>query len=153
MHDNTYLPDHFLRHIADIMPTHLSMDAFVASCRRPLRRSIRVNTLKISVPDFVTRMAPLGWQLDPVPWCETGFWLTRSDESVPLGNTAEHLCGLFYIQEASSMLPVTALFASERIKHDGMLLDAAAAPGSKTTQVAALMDNQGSPQKTEFKVR
>ena len=77
MHDNTYLPDHFLRHIATIMPTHLSMEDFVASCRRPLRRSIRVNTLKISVSDF-TRMAPLGWQLDPVPWCDTGFWLTRA---------------------------------------------------------------------------
>jgi 16S rRNA (cytosine1407-C5)-methyltransferase len=49
VHDNTYLPDHFLRHIAAIMPAHLSMDEFVASCRRPLRRSIQVNTLKISV--------------------------------------------------------------------------------------------------------
>lgn len=143
VHDNTYLPDHFLRHIAAIMPAHLSMDDFVASCRRPLRRSIRVNTLKIGVQDFVTRMQAVGWQLDPVPWCETGFWLTREDESVPLGNTAEHLCGLFYIQEASSMLPVTALFASDKVKRDGMLLDAAAAPGSKTTQIAALMDNQG----------
>ena len=143
MHDNTYLPDHFLRHIAEFMPSHLSMEAFVASCRQPLRRSIRVNTLKITVSEFVARMAPLGWQLDPVPWCETGFWLTRSDESVPLGNTAEHLCGLFYIQEASSMLPVTALFASEQTRGDGMLLDAAAAPGSKTTQIAALMENRG----------
>ena len=114
MHDNTYLPDHFLHHIAAIMPAHLSMDEFVASCRRPLRRSIRVNTLKISVSDFVMQMQPLGWQLDAVPWCETGFWLTRADESVPLGNTAEHLSGLFYIQEASSMLPVTALFASDQ---------------------------------------
>lgn len=143
MHDNTYLPDHFLRHIAAIMPAHLAMEEFVASCRRPLRRSIRVNTLKISVSDFVAKMAPLGWQLDAVPWCDTGFWLTRADETVPLGNTAEHLSGLFYIQEASSMLPVTALFASDQIKTDGMLLDAAAAPGSKTTQIAALMNNQG----------
>lgn len=63
VHDNTYLPDHFLRHIAAIMPAHLSMDEFVASCRRPLRRSIRVNTLKISVVAFVARMQPLGWQL------------------------------------------------------------------------------------------
>ncbi|MGL5814676.1 MAG: 16S rRNA (cytosine(1407)-C(5))-methyltransferase RsmF [Aeromonas sp.] len=143
MHDNTYLPDHFLSHIAAIMPAHLSMDEFVASCRRPLRRSIRVNTLKIGVQDFATKMRGLGWQLDPVPWCDTGFWLSREDESVPLGNTAEHLSGLFYIQEASSMLPVTALFASDQVKRDGMLLDAAAAPGSKTTQIAALMDNQG----------
>lgn len=131
MHDNTYLPDHFLRHIAAIMPAHLSMDEFVASCRRPLRRSIRVNTLKISVAAFVARMQPLGWQLDPVPWCDTGFWLSREDESVPLGNTAEHLSGLFYIQEASSMLPVTALFACEQTRRDGMLLDAAAAPAPK----------------------
>lgn len=84
MHDNTFLPDYFLRHIAAIMPAHLSMDDFVASCRRPLRRSIRVNTLKIAVSDFVALMKPLGWQLDPVPWCDTGFWLTRSDETVPL---------------------------------------------------------------------
>ncbi len=61
VHDNTYLPDHFLRHIAAIMPAHLSMDEFVASCRRPLRRSIRVNTLKIAVSDFVEKMQPQGW--------------------------------------------------------------------------------------------
>ena len=73
------------------MPSHLSMEAFVASCRQPLRRSIRVNTLKITVSEFVARMAPLGWQLDPVPWCETGFWLTRSDESVPLA-TRPSIC-------------------------------------------------------------
>ena len=150
MHDSTYLPDHFLRHIAEFMPSHLSMEAFVASCRQPLRRSIRVNTLKITVSEFVARMAPLGWQLDPVPWCAAGFWLTRSDESVPLGNTAEHLCGLFYIQEASSMLPVMALFASEQTRGDGMVLDAAAAPGSKTTQIAALMENRGMLIANEF---
>lgn len=150
MHDNTYLPDHFLRHIAAIMPAHLSMDEFVASCRRPLRRSIRVNTLKIAVSDFVAQMQPKGWQLDPVPWCNSGFWLSRGDESVPLGNTAEHLSGLFYIQEASSMLPVMALFGSDKIKPDGMLLDAAAAPGSKSTQIAALMNNQGMLVANEF---
>ena len=52
----------------------------------------------------------------------TGFWLTRSDESVPLATRPSILCGLFYIQEASSMLPVMALFASEQTG-DGMLLD------------------------------
>ncbi len=30
--------------------------------------------------------------------------------ALPLGSTAEHLSGLFYIQEASSMLPVAAWF-------------------------------------------
>ncbi|OSN06784.1 16S rRNA (cytosine(1407)-C(5))-methyltransferase RsmF [Lonsdalea iberica] len=125
-----------------IMPSHLSMDDFIAACQRPLRRSIRVNTLKISVADFCTLATTHGWALEPIPWCETGFWLSNTDEeAVRLGNTLEHLAGLFYIQEASSMLPVSALFSSEA--QPQRVLDVAAAPGSKTTQIAALMNNQG----------
>ena len=97
------------------MPAHLSFDDFIAACQRPLRRSIRVNTLKISVDDFLSLVAPYGWQLAPVPWCAEGFWIEREDDdALPLGSTAEHLSGLFYIQEASSMLPVAALFADNR---------------------------------------
>ncbi|AUH14657.1 16S rRNA (cytosine(1407)-C(5))-methyltransferase RsmF [Dickeya solani] len=125
-----------------IMPAHLSMDAFIDACQRPLRRSIRVNTLKISVSDFLALVAPYGWELEAVPWCDEGFWLLNADEeAMRLGNALEHLAGLFYIQEASSMLPVSALFmgddAPERV------LDMAAAPGSKTTQIAARLNNQG----------
>jgi 16S rRNA (cytosine1407-C5)-methyltransferase len=43
----------------DAMPTHLSFDAFIAACQRPLRRSLRVNTLKISVADFLQRWRPM----------------------------------------------------------------------------------------------
>lgn len=46
MHDNIFLPDAFLAQVQETMPSHLSMDEFVAACKRPLRRSIRVNTLK-----------------------------------------------------------------------------------------------------------
>lgn len=56
--------------------------------------------------------------------------LIEADESVvPLGNTAEHMSGLFYIQEASSMMPVSALFMNDE-SYDAVL-DTAAAPGSK----------------------
>jgi len=132
----------------DIMPPALSMEAFIAACQRPLRRSLRVNTLKISVADFLTLVAPYGWQLTPVPWCPEGFWIERDDELLPLGSTAEHLSGLFYIQEASSMLPVAALFdgcpSPERV------MDVAAAPGSKTTQMAARMHNHGAILANEY---
>ena len=133
----------------EALPSHLSLDDFIAACQRPLRRSIRVNTLKISVEDFLALVAPYGWQLTPVPWCAEGFWIERDDEaSLPLGSTAEHLSGLFYIQEASSMLPVAALFADGNSPE--RVMDVAAAPGSKTTQIAARMGNQGAILANEF---
>lgn len=133
----------------DAMPAHLSFDDFIAACQRPLRRSLRVNTLKITVADFLQLVAPYGWQLTPIPWCEEGFWIERDDEdALPLGSTAEHLGGLFYIQEASSMLPVAALFADGEMPQ--RVMDVAAAPGSKTTQIAARMGNEGGILANEF---
>ncbi|WP_042860018.1 16S rRNA (cytosine(1407)-C(5))-methyltransferase RsmF [Dickeya sp. NCPPB 3274] len=134
-------PD-FLTAMQAIMPAHLSMDTFIDACQRPLRRSLRVNTLKISVPDFLALVAPYGWELEAVPWCDEGFWLLNADEeAMRLGNALEHLAGLFYIQEASSMLPVSALFMGDDAPD--RVLDMAAAPGSKTTQIAARLNNQG----------
>ncbi len=148
MHPKVYLPEEFLHYIESILPASLNMTDFVAACQRPLRKSIRVNTLKISVEQFKQRAEQKEWQLTPVPWCENGFWITADESEVPLGNTAEHMAGLFYIQEASSMLPVSALF--DQPEHYNSVLDVAAAPGSKTTQIAALMDNQGILVANEF---
>lgn len=141
MHSNVHLPSDFLALVEETMPSHLSMDDFIAACQRPLRRSIRVNTLKVSIDEFLVIAQEKCWDLSPIPWCKEGFWIEREDESVPLGNTAEHLSGLFYIQEASSMLPVTALLDDQPPLE--LVLDMAAAPGSKTTQIAAAMNNQG----------
>nr|WP_302479890.1 16S rRNA (cytosine(1407)-C(5))-methyltransferase RsmF [Serratia fonticola] len=135
------MPPAFLDATRAIMPDHLSMDDFIAICQQPLRRSLRVNTLKISVADFLALVKDYDWRLEPIPWCPEGFWIEREDEALRLGSAAEHLSGLFYIQEASSMLPVSALFAGRETPR--RVLDVAAAPGSKTTQIAALMGNQG----------
>ncbi|WP_422528001.1 16S rRNA (cytosine(1407)-C(5))-methyltransferase RsmF [Serratia fonticola] len=136
-----FLPPAFLDATRAIMPDHLSMDDFIAICQQPLRRSLRVNTLKISVADFLVLVKDYDWRLEPIPWCPEGFWIERDDGALRLGSAAEHLSGLFYIQEASSMLPVSALFAGRETPR--RVLDVAAAPGSKTTQIAALMGNQG----------
>ncbi|HCW3120277.1 TPA: 16S rRNA (cytosine(1407)-C(5))-methyltransferase RsmF [Enterobacter roggenkampii] len=147
--NSVFLPEQFLAQMREALPSHLSLDDFIAACQRPLRRSIRVNTLKISVEDFLALVAPYSWQLTPVPWCAEGFWIERDDEdAVPLGSTAEHLSGLFYIQEASSMLPVAALFAESNAPE--RVMDVAAAPGSKTTQIAARMGNRGAILANEF---
>jgi len=139
--------------------------AFVAACYQPLRKSIRVNRLKNSVSEFKTAMADYGLDLLPIPWCDEGFWI-QSDASVTpdrscflkdvtkIGLWPEHLQGRFYIQEASSMLPPIALLlgseskpeidsAENLLQNQPRLLDMAAAPGSKTTQIAAMLNNQG----------
>lgn len=145
------LPPAFLEAIRDIMPAHLSLDDFIAACQRPLRRSLRVNTLKISVDAFAALASGWGWQLEPIPWCAEGFWVRSPDETqLRLGNTVGHLSGLFYLQESSSMLPVSALFyaqetslLSRETNPAPRVLDVAAAPGSKTTQIAAALNNHG----------
>ncbi|MGL5389810.1 MAG: 16S rRNA (cytosine(1407)-C(5))-methyltransferase RsmF, partial [Shewanella sp.] len=55
------LNQNFINTIAQELPAHLSMDDFISACDRPLRRSIRVNTLKISSEAFVRLMQPKGW--------------------------------------------------------------------------------------------
>lgn len=149
MSDSSSLfPADFLNLMRQNLPDDASFEQFIAISQQPLRRSLRVNTLKISVADFLAQTAPYGWQLTPVPWCSEGFWISREDESLPLGSVAEHLSGLFYIQEASSMLPVTALFDAQ--PEVTAVMDMAAAPGSKTTQIAARMNNQGLILANEF---
>jgi len=132
----------FFKHILEQHPNQENFADFLAACQRPLRKSIRVNTLKISVHNFQNLAEKRGWELSPVPWCDEGFWIEDKhlDDAMQLGNCGEHLMGLFYIQEASSMLPATALLNN---KPASLVLDMAAAPGSKTTQLAALMNNKG----------
>lgn len=118
---------------------------------RPLRKCLRVNTLKMSVEDFTKYAQEKGWELKQVPWCSEGFFVDRPlDPSTslrargdtvrePLGKDLLHMLGHTYIQEASSMLPVALLDP----KPGEAVLDMAAAPGSKSTQIAAQMGNTG----------
>ena len=144
-----YFPDLFLNQMRELLPDSAEFEQFIAFSQQPLRRSLRVNTLKISVEAFLALVEPYQWALTPVPWCKEGFWISRDDaDTLPLGSTAEHLAGLFYIQEASSMLPVTALFAGSPAPE--RVMDMAAAPGSKTTQIAASMSNKGALLANEY---
>lgn len=103
-----------------------------------LRRSIRVNTLKISVSELKKRIPE--WKLTPIPWCKQGFWIEhKTTDRRDIGNLTEHALGLFYVQEAVSMIPPLVLDP----KPGEHVLDMCAAPGSKTSQIAALMQNKG----------
>ena len=103
-----------------------------------LRKSIRVNTLKISVKDCVKRLQDR-FILDPIPWCSEGFWIAHREGRLDIGNTPEHCLGYYYVQEAASMIPPVVLDQ----RHGEIILDIAAAPGSKTTQIAQYQWNTG----------
>ena len=143
MDNNTFIPQDFIEKMSSILPPQHNIDELVSACRRPLRKAIRVNTLKISIDEFMNIAKQKCWELTPIPWCKEGFWIEQQSNLVPLGNTAEHLSGLFYVQEASSMMPVSALLHHFTDLEEATLLDAASAPGSKTTQLAAKLNNQG----------
>ena len=67
MDSNTLLPQPFIDKMSKILPKHLKLQDLIDYSHRPLRRAIRVNTLKISVSDFTALALQHGWELSPIP--------------------------------------------------------------------------------------
>ena len=111
---------------------YTDIEKFKEYCLKPLRKSIRVNTLKINVNDLKNKLKD--YNLKQIPWCKEGFFI----DGYAIGNLKEHLLGYFYVQEAASMIPALILEPKEEL-----VLDMCAAPGSKTTHLAAIMKNNG----------
>ncbi|KAJ0267021.1 hypothetical protein HA466_0009130 [Hirschfeldia incana] len=109
--------------------------------------TIRTNTLKTRRRDLADVLLNRGVNLDPLSkWSKVG--LVVYDSQVPIGATPEYLSGFYMLQGASSFLPVMALAPKENER----IVDVAAAPGGKTTYVAALMKNTGMIFANEMKV-
>ncbi|KAF5844666.1 hypothetical protein GGP41_007664 [Bipolaris sorokiniana] len=112
--------------------------AFFEANETPRPIVIRTNTLRTHRRDLAQALINRGVQLEPVgKWSKVGLQIF--DAQVPLGATPEYLAGHYILQAASSFLPVMALAPQENER----VLDMAAAPGGKTTHLAALMKNTG----------
>lgn len=99
----------------------------------PKFSGLRVNTLKIT-PEELERLLP--YPIKKVPWIENGYYYNS------ILQPAKHpyyYAGLYYIQEPSAMLPAQAL----PVQHGERVLDLCAAPGGKSTELAAKLNGTG----------
>ena len=121
------LPEAFLTRMqAQLGPEY---DAYLQTLERPRAVALRYNPLKGEQPTLPFTAAP-------VPWEPEGFYY---DPEARPGLHVYHEAGVYYLQEASAMAPVSLLDPQpgERV------CDLCAAPGGKTTQIAGRMLGKG----------
>lgn len=107
--------------------------AFAAAYEVPPRRGLRHNPLKLAADRLLSLR---GAELAPAPFAPDGYYLTVDRRA---GADPLHHAGAYYMQEASAMAAVTAL-APRPGEH---VLDLCAAPGGKSTQIAAALAGEG----------
>ncbi len=99
--------------------------------------TLRVNTLKSSLAETLEVLQNSGITYQTVPWYENALILDNTDENV-LRELSLYKEGKIYLQSLSSMIPPLVL--NPRAGAD--ILDMTAAPGGKTTQMAAMTENR-----------
>lgn len=128
------IPDQFKERYGQLVD---DQDAFFSSLLQQLPKSFRINPLKASPKTIEKRFKDYGIVLKQVPWYSDAF----VSKNYAIGNTLENFLGYIYIQELTSMLP--PLILKTELQNAEFVLDGCAAPGSKTTQLAAFMENRG----------
>jgi len=133
----TPLPESFVKRLQAILPPERLPGCLQSfSCSRPT--SFRVNTLKTSEAALVVELRAAGFLLSPIDW-RAGTYSIPPDQRRGLTESRVFNEGLIYIQDLSSMLAPMVLDP----KPGESVLDLAAAPGGKTLQMAAMMENRG----------
>jgi NOL1/NOP2/sun family putative RNA methylase len=103
------------------------------------RTTLRVNTLKYTIRELMEYLNREGIKYERVSWYSDALVLRNANEK-DIESLDIYDEGYVYLQSLSSMVPPLVLDP----KPGERVLDVTAAPGSKTTQMAAMMDNKGS---------
>ena len=125
------LPKLFVDEIKELLSDELS--DYLACLEEKHRCGLRVNTLKLSPSKFLS-ISP--FTVRPVPFIWNGFYYEEKEQ--PARHPFYH-AGLYYIQEPSAMTPANLL----PLRPGDRVLDLCAAPGGKSTELAAKLKGQG----------
>jgi 16S rRNA (cytosine1407-C5)-methyltransferase len=117
------------------------MKDFESALSRPLKKTIRVNTNKISIGDFRQLANQHGWILWETPLGKNMFYIDRDDTSLALGHTLEHIAWYFYVQELAASSSPFYMSEDSIDTWEYTILDMSASPGGKTTQLAEYYPN------------
>ncbi len=131
-----YLPSEFIQRIRRIYPPSISKKVLNSFLEKKAT-TFRINTLKADRLSVLKSLQKKGFKLQNVEWYKDAFIL-KNKSLRELQKTEEFIKGLIYVQNLSSMIPPLVLDPKE----EDSILDLCAAPGSKTTQLAALTRNK-----------
>jgi len=126
------LPESFIKNIKKLLSED-EYEKYVQSLSEDRYYGIRINTSKISKEAFLSFYEKDEFR--DVPWCSEGLYYEKSNVT----KDPFYYAGLFYVQEPSAMSPGAII----PIEKGDKVLDLCAAPGGKTTQIAARLDNTG----------
>jgi len=132
------IPEKFLNRMKETLGDEY--DDFYKSFDKPRFHALRINTLKATSDELsevvLSTISEDGKPLRKVNWNKNGYYY--SEDKTP-GKHPYHAAGAYYIQEPSAMLPGEMIDA----KPGEIILDLCAAPGGKSTQIAAHMKGEG----------
>lgn len=120
------------------------VDEIIACYKTPRITSIRINTLKSTIKEIKEVLKENGIEFKLVEWSDFSLIIVNTSEE-ELRKLSIYQEGKIYLQSLSSQLP--PLFLNP--KPNETILDMTAAPGGKTTEIAALSNNQAMITATE----
>ncbi len=137
--------DIFVSRIASIL--RIPKKEVVPLFSQRTRTTIRLNSLKGNVEKTYQSLKKKGYELEEIAWAPNTYFVNNKDKA-EVSQTDEYREGFFYIQNLSSILDTLVLDP----KPNERILDMCAAPGSKTTHIADIVNNKGNILANELEI-
>ena len=127
----------FLKDMLDNQYGIESADRIENGYKTERKSSFRVNTIKSLREEIISKLEAFSIEYEEVKWYKDAFIISNQDEE-KLRSSDLYEDGKIYFQSLSSMIPPLVLGANENEN----ILDMAAAPGGKTTQLFAISEGK-----------